>query len=93
MHPQFLAGIRSNALGPIAKVHIDLTNCFLSPRELEQFAVAVNKNIGKNADILCPMQTINLCGNEICGVDMSGEGTEPTKHKDGYLLHGSTKLS
>jgi hypothetical protein len=74
MHPSFLQGIRSNALGPLAKVHVDLTNCFLSPRELEQFAVAVTKNIAKNGDILCPIQTINLSGNEICAVDASGEG-------------------
>jgi hypothetical protein len=93
MHPQFLAAFLITHLAPIAKVHIPHTTFFVFPGVVLMFAVAVKNKIANNADILCPMQTINLCGNEICGVDMSGEGTEPTKHKDGYLLHGSTKLS
>ena len=74
MNAQFLQSIRANALGPTARAHIDLSNSLLRPRDLENFVKAIQKNIAKNPEILCPILTINMTGNEICGVDRLDEG-------------------
>lgn len=79
LHHAILKKLKENALGPAAFSHVDLTNMAIGPNEMEAVALNIQKNLHKalqkaNPEISCPIASLNLSGNQICGVNSFGDG-------------------
>lgn len=74
VNPATIKRLKENSLGLTAYAHVDLSSSFVTSHDLDTIATAILKNMTKNPELICPIVSINLTGNQICGVTSLGYG-------------------
>lgn len=89
LSPELLRRLREG-VGPDTVEHLDLSNALIVPQEVTLLAESI-KEYFHNTHSVSPLQTIDLSGNLICGIDEHGDGEYDhsglTKLVEVLLLH------